>query len=187
MENYWLGLSWLRNSFPKLLVSYYHGYDPIKSRAMQQQKVKESQTKVMKIALFPASLFLFGGLLGCGNLAESGFSLSPNSNLPVTRIGELRQQQESNPEVYLKGKVGEQAPFLGMGAYELQDATGSIWVITQQTLPGKGDELLIRGKAQYQSIPVGNLELGEVFVQEEQQLERAPATKGWSLFPKKSP
>jgi hypothetical protein len=158
----------------------------LKVRTMEQQKVKNSPLKVQSIALLSGSLLLVGGLVGCDSLAESGFSLSPNNNLPITHIGDLQQKRSLDSSVYLKGRVGDQAPFLGTGAYQLQDATGSIWVVTQQTLPAKGDEVLMRGKAQYQSITVGDQDLGEVFVQEEQQLERAAAPKGWSLFPQKS-
>jgi hypothetical protein len=44
--------------------------------------------------------------------------------------------------------------------------------MTSQSLPDVGDEVLIKGQLQFQSIPVGGQDLGEVYIQEEQQLQR---------------
>jgi hypothetical protein len=42
---------------------------------------------------------------------------------------------------------------------------------------------LIQGQVQFQSIPVGGQDLGEVFVQEQQQLERRAGQLKPSLLP----
>jgi hypothetical protein len=41
---------------------------------------------------------------------------------------------------------------LEAGAYKLQDATGAIWVITQQTVPSVGDQVVIKGQLQFQTV-----------------------------------
>jgi hypothetical protein len=64
------------------------------------------------------------------------------------------------------------------GAYKVQDATGAIWVLTNQTIPNVGDEVLIKGQLQFQSIPVAGQNLDEVYVQEEQQLQRKAGQPG---------
>ena len=111
---------------------------------------------------------LLGGLISCGQLATIG------ANVNVTNIRDLQQNRTAYSTVYLKGRVENQAPFLGTGAYEVRDATGSIWVITTKALPNKGDEVLIKGEVQYKSIPVGGQDLGEVYVTEVEQLQRTP-------------
>lgn len=116
---------------------------------------------------------LIGGLLGCGKLGQSGFNVFQAINVPVSNIGDIQKNREVNSTVYLKGKVVSVAPFLGSGAYELQDGTASIWVITKQPIPAKGDEVLIKTQVQYESIPIGGKDLGEVYVQEQEQLERS--------------
>ena len=108
---------------------------------------------------------LLGGLMSCGQLAKIG------ANVNVTNIRDLQQNRTNYSTVYLKGRVENQAPFLGTGAYEVRDATGSIWVITTEALPNKGDEVLIKGEVQYKSIPVGGQDLGEVYVTEIDKLE----------------
>lgn len=127
---------------------------------------ERQKSKVVYLLLF--SFVLFGaGLVGC---STSGF-LGIGGN--VTKIGNIQQNQNNgNSTVYLQGEVTTRAPFLGSGAYKLKDASGTIWVIANQTLPNVGDQVLIKGQLQFQSIPVAGQELGEVYVQQEQQLKR---------------
>ena len=125
--------------------------------------------------LFPLYCLVFGvGLVGCSNLAQlgmGGFNLGSIGVNP-TKISDIPQNPNVDAIVYLQGQVINRAPLLGFGAYKLKDATGTIWVIANQSIPNVGDEVLIKGKLQFQSIPIGGQELGEVYVQEEQLLNR---------------
>lgn len=107
--------------------------------------------------------FLIVGLIGCTTLANLGKAL-PFGDAP-TPIQEI-SQQEQNSTLYIRGQVKEQAPFLGSGAYQLQDRTGTVWVLTNESLPRVGEQITIKGQIEYQSIPVGNQELGEFYVLE---------------------
>lgn len=125
-----------------------------------------------KIFYFLPCFFLFGvGLVGCSgsNLGIGGINLS-QLGVNVTKISDIKQTKEGT--IYLQGQVATRAPFLEAGAYKLQDATGGIWVITKQTVPNLGDQVVIKGQLQFQSVPVSGQELGEVFVQQEQELSR---------------
>lgn len=141
------------------------------------------------VYLLPFCFLLFGaGLVGCSN---SGFLGLGSLNLSgfggnITKIGDIQQNpNDANATVYLQGEVTTRAPFLKNGAYRLKDATGAIWVITNQTPPTIGDELLIKGQVQFQSIPLGGQELGEVYVQEEQLLKRKAGKSQSSVKSKK--
>jgi uncharacterized protein YdeI (BOF family) len=90
----------------------------------------------------------------------------------LTKISDIPQNPNVDTIVYLQGQVTNRAPLLGSGAYQLKDTTGTIWVFTNQTLPNVGDQVSIKGKLQFQSIPIGVQELGEVYVQQEQLLNR---------------
>ena len=68
---------------------------------------------------------LLGGLLGCGNMPQLG-------GAKTTPIGDVKNSWQKYSTVYLKGQVGKQAPFLGSGAYELEDRTGTILVVTHE-------------------------------------------------------
>lgn len=133
----------------------------------------------------PVCFLLFGGgLVSCGNSGPLGIGgIKFNGAGNVTKISEIQQNKNSAATVYLQGQVATRAPFLGSGAYKLQDATGAVWVITSQILPDVGDEVLIKGQLQFQSIPVGGRDLGEVYIQEEQQLQRKAGQPGQPASP----
>jgi len=59
--------------------------------------------------------------------------------------------QDFKATVYLQGKVSTCSP-VEQWAYQLQDSTGTIWVLTNQGLQLE-DKVLIKGNIHYQSIP----------------------------------
>ncbi|MBW4577656.1 MAG: DNA-binding protein [Aphanothece sp. CMT-3BRIN-NPC111] len=144
---------------------------------MKHKKAKGAHAKEKEIYLLPFYFLLLGGLFSCGTLPNSGASVSPSRNVLITNICDIKRKQDANCAIYLKGKVSNQATFVGKGAYELQDSTGSIWVVTNRSLPAIGDQVLIAGKVLYQRIPIGGKDLGEVYIQEQAQLERTLAQK----------
>lgn len=154
---------------------------------MQAKKANGSYPKVKNLVLLPFWFLLLGDLCSCGNLTESSLSVSSEKNVTVTNISDLVKKAPTNSTVYLKGNVGSRAPFLGSGAYEVLDKTGSIWVVTKQTLPKTGDLVLIKGKVQYESIPLifaaGGKDLGEVYVQESELLKKTPDVQKLPLVP----
>lgn len=129
-----------------------------------------TRTLVQVLYAIPLGLML-AGLYSCSNLAES-------VGLNVSNIGEISKTQTMDANIYLKGKVEDRAPFLGTGAYQLQDSTGSIWVLTKLPVPLPGEQMLIQGTVRYQQIQLKELagkELGGVYVEELQRLERTPS------------
>jgi hypothetical protein len=85
----------------------------------------------------------------------------------VTSIKELKQQLKDNPTVYIQGKVERQVPLLQQKAYQINDSTAKIWVITHQTNLKPGDQAVFKGQLRYQSIQLGGKEYGEVYLEEE--------------------
>lgn len=115
------------------------------------------------------NLQLVGWLLllaiaGCGRPAISELGVSP----PVSAIA-IRSIQAAGKDtiVTLKGTVGNRAPLLGGTAYELQDATGKIWVLTKGKAPGKGQETVVKGTLRYKSIPIAGKDQGSMYVEQE--------------------
>ena len=105
------------------------------------------------------------GLFGCSTLSQWGIALS---NSPIDSINEIGQTN-SKKTIQIQGKVVGIAPLLNRGAYQLSDQTGTIWVLTNQALPETGEEVIVRGQLQYQSIPVGRQDLGEFYLVEVNQ------------------
>ena len=110
------------------------------------------------------TLCLLGGLLSCGNLGRFGMN-AIGAN--ITQIQDLKPQQDNGTTVYIQGKVEKRVPLLNQYAYQIDDSTGKIWVVTNQTGLGEGDQVVIKGKVRRQSIPLGGKEYGEVYIEEE--------------------
>jgi len=112
--------------------------------------------------------FLVVGLCSCGSLTSSGSSgmlpLKIGSN--VTPIREIKAKQGNQAIVYIQGKVEKQAPLMKQQAYQINDTTGKIWVVTNQTSLEEGAQVVIKGIVRYQSIPLAGKELGEVYLEE---------------------
>jgi hypothetical protein len=113
-------------------------------------------------------LLLVLGLYSCGKLAQPGFKVGNfriGSN--VTPIGEIKPAQDNQATVYIQGKVERQVPLLKRWAYQIDDSTGKIWVVTSQNKLAQGEQAVIKGKVRYQSIPLAGKELGEVYLEED--------------------
>ncbi len=55
-------------------------------------------------------------------------------------------QRYQNRDVTLKGDVVRSASVLGHGAYELDDGTGRIWVVSQHGVPRRGAYVKTKGR-----------------------------------------
>jgi hypothetical protein len=121
------------------------------------------------------ALLLVGGLIGCSALAELGIAVPYLGEPPLISVNDLTDKKRG-AIVYIRGIVKVYAPFLNSGAYQVQDKTGTIWIRTEGKPPPSGKEVVIKGKLDYQSIEVGNQELGEFYVVELEQLELTAQT-----------
>jgi hypothetical protein len=84
----------------------------------------------------------------------------------VTQIAEIKPDTDEQTTVYIQGKVERQVPLLEQWAYEINDSTGKIWVISRQSDLNEGDQVVFKGKVRYKSIPLADQEFGEVYIEE---------------------
>lgn len=108
------------------------------------------------------------GLCSCRSLTSSGlngtnFTIGTN----VTPIREIKPEKDNKATVYIQGKVEKKAPLMKQWAYQINDSTGKIWVVTNQKNLSEGAQVVIKGKIRYRSIPLAGKELGEVYLEEE--------------------
>lgn len=170
---------------------------PMQSRIAQSNPslsfLSKTRKSISRIAyLIPLYCFVLGmGLVGCSNSGSLGIGGLNLGNIGVNsqKIGDLLNNPSADTSVSLQGQVTNRAPLLDINAYKLKDSTGTIWVFTPQTetLPNVGDEVLIKGKLQFQSIPIGGYELGEVYVQQEQLIHRKAGQLGKPVLPEGTP
>ncbi|MDX2271615.1 MAG: hypothetical protein NW237_06645 [Cyanobacteriota bacterium] len=92
-----------------------------------------------QIVLLLLCVVLGIGSVGCAPLARLG--------LGVTEISTVVNNPANYPQVTIRGKVVNQIGIFGQGAYELQDDSGSIWVITTTGIPAIDSTVTVQGKA----------------------------------------
>jgi hypothetical protein len=65
-------------------------------------------------------------------------------------IGEITADpgRYHNKDIAVAGTVTESYGVLGAGAYALDDGSGTLWVITQQGVPGRGARVDVKGRLQ---------------------------------------
>ncbi|AFZ44743.1 nucleic acid binding OB-fold tRNA/helicase-type [Halothece sp. PCC 7418] len=85
-----------------------------------------------------------------------------------TPIAELDRKMGTS--VYVQGIVRDRAPLLNQTAYQLQDDTGQIWVITTDSAPESGQTVTIQAKIKSTSIVLHQQRAQELYLQEVQTL-----------------
>jgi hypothetical protein len=95
----------------------------------------------------------------------------------LTTVQNVREHPQRNwftQTVRLQGTVGDRAPLLQGQVYELQDKTGKIWVLSPKANLQTGTAVLIQGEVRYEAIQVEDQNLGEVYIEEQQQMPPSP-------------
>ncbi len=132
------------------------------------------QKFAQSVALMPpAKIFTVGlsfslvtGLYACGKRQNSGINLQNfNIGANVTQIQKITQKNQDTT-VYIQGKVEKYAPLIKKKSYQINDSTGKIWVITNQGNFQVGEQVVLKGNVQYQSVPLAGKEYGEVYLEE---------------------
>ncbi len=97
----------------------------------------QNMKRVLSIIVLSALILLVFTTIGCSRATSIGDILANPS-------------QYEGKDLTIKGTVGETAWFalVEKGAYQLGDGSGTIWVITNQPPPQKGQSISTKGKVQ---------------------------------------
>lgn len=121
--------------------------------------------KTSKFICFSLMISLNLNLTSCNFLN----SANPfNSKSPI-KIEAIAERKRSKP-IYIAGTVIKIAPLLRNNAYQVQDNTGKIWVITTEKLPSIGQNILIKCQIQSQNLSLDNQDLDKLYLVELEQL-----------------
>ncbi len=85
-----------------------------------------------RTAAAAAALALCLGLVACQHTTIARILAEPN--------------RYHDGEVALRGEVIKSASVLGTGAYQLDDGTGTIWVVSSRGIPRQGARVAVKGK-----------------------------------------
>ncbi|MDB9527602.1 hypothetical protein PN498_16520 [Oscillatoria sp. CS-180] len=92
-------------------------------------------------------------------------SLAQLTQSTVT-IENLSSDQVSQT-IQVEGTVLKQAPLLEGVLYQIEDATGQLWILSSESLPDVGASLRVRGVLQYEPIVISGADIGEYYLQEQ--------------------
>ena len=107
---------------------------------------RDRRNKIIWLVLSISSIYLTG--------CDSWFNSHQNPFL----IKEIANKKEGK-NIYVAGEIIRTIPLVNNGAYQLQDSTGNIWILTTATLPSMGAKISVKGKVQYQELPFSEKEL----------------------------
>ena len=133
-----------------------------------RQKFAQSIVLMQSAKIFTVGLSfsLVTGLYACGKQVNPGINLKNfHIGANVTQIQKITPKNRDTT-VYIQGKVEKAAPLIKKKAYQINDSTGKIWVITNQGNFQVGEQVVLRGNVQYQSVPLSGKEYGEVYLEE---------------------
>ena len=134
---------------------------------LQYRLCNQQQTNKITYLIIFFSISI--NLIGCDILNSSKLWLG-KSPIPINKIAKTSENNENNT-IYITGEVIKVAPLLGNNAYQVQDDTGSIWVISTGNLPSVGQNIFIKSKIRTQSLSLINQELDELYLVELEQVE----------------
>ncbi len=118
------------------------------------------------------SLFLLLGLSGCGSLAQTTVGRQVLQPFLKRSAAAVQTRSPVGSTVFLRGTVGDRIPLLDSQLYELQDQTGSVWVLTSDRTLEPGETVFIQGTVRQSDISWNENQVEEVYIQEEHQFER---------------
>lgn len=114
------------------------------------------------------AFLIIAGLCGCGIQSSNLGTTQLFQNANVKPIREIQKPGlKEQVTVYIQGKIEKRSPFIGQQALLINDTTGKIWVVTNQTNLQVGQQVVLKGTVQYQSIPLGGQDYGEVYLVED--------------------
>ncbi len=130
-------------------------------------RIGASRTRLPDLRALMTMLTLAFLLSGCDQLRSQNSTIGEISRSPAAFEGR---------EVSVRGTVVEQwkIPLIEVRGYLLRDATGDLPVMTLNTLPGTGEEVVVKGRVESMAIVAG-----QGYGTALKELERRPPGISW--------
>ncbi len=119
------------------------------------------------IAVVSVPLLLGWAIAGCSSRAISEPAQVVSPAAPPTPIAQLPTKPTGTAIVVVKGTAGNPVPLLEGTVYPLQDATGKVWILTNQPAPAPGTEVTVKGNIRYKPIAINGKEQGSIYMEQQ--------------------
>ena len=134
-------------------------------------------TMASRLGRWVCAFSIAGGLVSCNPWTafsqqdnQPPIRIARNGNGQLAAIASLTDLEQGS-EIRIQGTVAQIAPFVNGGAYKITDSTGSVWVITETSLPISGTTVQVGGEVKFHDLQLGSSNFGEIFVAENQTFE----------------
>jgi hypothetical protein len=114
--------------------------------------------RILTIGIIPLLLLI---LLGWNKVINLDIS-----SLDIVYVSQLKEDFRKFQKVKIDGQVIKIIPLVGSFAYQIQDNTGEIWVVTENEPPQINQKLVIDGTLQYQDVAIGAKNFGDFYILE---------------------
>lgn len=126
----------------------------------------------------------------------SGAPEASTPNLPSVRLPSIRLSNRStvtieslaadkaNDTVSIEGRVIQHVGILEGSLYQVQDDTGSVWVLSDKAGPEVGQLARIDGVVRYEAIVVGEIDAGDVYLEEKDYRQNESQSDGQNDRPR---
>ncbi|BAZ07118.1 hypothetical protein NIES3974_37810 [Calothrix sp. NIES-3974] len=102
----------------------------------------------------------------CGSITGSGINMIGANVTPIRDLSSDLIPNQEQTTVYVQGKVIQRVPLVKKYAYQIDDNTGKIWVLTEQNNLKVNSQVVIKGQLRYQSISFEGQNFGEIYLEE---------------------
>lgn len=114
--------------------------------------------KILTIGIIPLLLVVLG---------LTKFIKFDLSSSDIIHVSEMRaEDSETSKLVKIDGKVTQIVPLVDSFAYQIEDKTGKIWVVTENQPPQMDQQIVVNGVLQYQKIDIGEQDFGDFYILE---------------------
>ncbi|MBE9061085.1 hypothetical protein [cf. Phormidesmis sp. LEGE 11477] len=138
-------------------------------------------TKILRLASRSKSALVLLVLLAGCTVAETGPGVPSGSEVPLPPVslpGGLRMPgspmainalsaERAEDKVAISGRVMQRVAILDGWLYQIQDDTGSLWVLTRQSEPSVGDAATVSGIVKYEAIVIDAIDASEIYLEEQ--------------------
>ncbi|PSN20270.1 hypothetical protein C7271_02965 [filamentous cyanobacterium CCP5] len=97
--------------------------------------------------------------------------MQPRSVQSIQQVTAQDSNQGSNQPQRLAGVVNQHIPLVERWLYQIQDESGSLWVLTQLPPPPVGSQVTLEATIGYEPIMLGEADIGEHYAVEIKRLE----------------
>ncbi|MGB3493840.1 MAG: hypothetical protein WBA57_14015 [Elainellaceae cyanobacterium] len=88
----------------------------------------------------------------------------------IRSVEQIAQPNQVGKTVYVQGTVSDRIPLVNGSVYELTDATGTVWVVSNSDATtdavSMDSQVLLRGKVAYEATPEFGDTVGEFYLWE---------------------